>query len=59
MIVPRAPSATNPIFPPPARAKRELDKDRIKVALKFKSVTEIIPTKEMGSAYCTKSKSDC
>lgn len=49
--MPSAPSATSPMFPPPARARRELDRDSIKVALKFRSVTEIIPTNEIGSAY--------
>ena len=39
-IVPSAPRATKPIFPPPARASNELDNDNIKVALKFNKVTE-------------------
>ena len=50
-IVPSAPRATKPIFPPPARARSELDKDKIKVALKFNKVTDKIPTKEIGNAY--------
>ena len=45
------PKATRPIFPPPARAKSELDKDRIKVALRFNNVAEITPTKDIGTAY--------
>ena len=51
IIVPKAPKATKPIFPPPARASNELDNDKIRVALKLSSVTEIIPTKETGNAY--------
>ena len=58
IIVPRAPKATKPMFPPPARARSELDSDKIRVALKFSNVTEIIPTNEMGRAYCIKSRSD-
>ena len=50
IIVPRAPKATNPILPPPAKAKRELLKDKINVALRFNKVTEIIPTNEIGKA---------
>ena len=49
--MPSAPSATKPIFPPPARASSELESDKINVALKFNKVTEIIPTKEIGNAY--------
>ena len=51
IIVPNAPKATNPMFPPPASAKSELDKDKIKVARRFRSITEITPTKETGKAY--------
>ena len=50
-MVPSAPRATKPIFPPPARANKELDNDKIKVALKFNKVTDKIPTKEIGNAY--------
>ena len=42
IIVPSAPSATKPMFPPPARANNELDNDSINVALKFNKVTEPI-----------------
>ena len=57
-MVPRAPKATSPTLPPPARARSELDNDKINVALKFNNVTESIPTNEMGKEYCINSKSD-
>ena len=57
-MVPRAPNATSPTLPPPARARSELDNDKINVALRFNNVTESIPTNEMGKEYWINSKSD-
>ena len=57
-MVPRAPNATSPTLPPTARARSELDNDKINVALRFNNVTESIPTNEMGKEYWINSKAD-
>ncbi len=46
-----APIATKPILPPPARANRELESDKIRVALKLSKTAETTPTKDIGTAY--------
>ena len=46
-----APIATKPIFPPPASANKELESDKIRVALKLSKTAETTPTKDIGTAY--------
>ena len=45
------PSANSPTFPPPASASKALDRDRTRLALKFKRVADTTPTKDIGTPY--------
>ena len=45
------PKAKSPIFPPPAKANKALESDKTRLALRFSSVAETTPTKEIGTPY--------